>query len=272
MSRILAASPEIAGRALRDQRRSLSLWAVAFVGMIALYALIWPSVKGNTQWRDLFASLPQSYRALFTAGGQVDLSTPAGYLGLELLGFVGPTLIAIYAIVAGAAAIAGDEDRGTLELTLSAPISRARVLGERFAALLAAVAALMVALGGGLWAFSTIFDMRLGVAAIASGAAALGLFGLFAGAVALAVGAATGHPALARGVAALVVVASYLVNALAQLTDVLKPARPFSPFYLLLGNDPLTNGLVTGRALAVAAVSVGLVAAAAVALRRRDLT
>ncbi|GAA1810588.1 hypothetical protein HC028_19280 [Planosporangium flavigriseum] len=50
--------------------------------------------------------------------------------------------------------------------------------------------------------------------------------------------------------AALVAVASYLVNAFAQLTDALKPARPFSPFYLLLGNEPLTNGLATGRGLA----------------------
>jgi beta-exotoxin I transport system permease protein len=268
----IGARPEIASRSLLDQRRTLAMWALAFVAIIAMYAAIWPTVKGNTQWRQLFDTLPESYRALFTAGGQIDLSTPSGYLGVELLSFVGPTLIAIYAVVAGSAAIAGEEDRGILELTLSAPVSRTRVLAERFAALLAGITLLMAALAGGLWLFSAIFDMGLGLAAIAACGGALGLFGLFVGSVALAVGAATGRPALARGTAALVAVASYLVNALGQLTDALEPGRPFSPYYLVLGNDPLSNGLAAGRCLAVAAVSVALVAVAALALRRRDLS
>jgi hypothetical protein len=73
-------------------------------------------------------TLPQTYRAIFTAGGQLDLSTPAGYLGIELMGFLGPALMAIYAISTGAAAIAGEEGRGGLEVTLSAPVARGKCL------------------------------------------------------------------------------------------------------------------------------------------------
>ena len=51
----------------------------------------------------------------------------------------------------------------------------------------------------------------------------------------------------------------------------LRPVRPVSPFYLLLGNNPLANGLRWGPAAAVAAVSIALVALAAVGLERRDL-
>jgi ABC-2 type transport system permease protein len=53
--------------------------------------------------------------------------------------------------------------------------------------------------------------MDLGLGAIGSGAPALGILGLFAGAVAISVGAATGRAAAARGLAALVTVASYLI-------------------------------------------------------------
>ena len=73
----------------------------AFAGLIALYAVIWPSVRGNTSWRNLFDTLPQTYRALFTASGTIDLSTAGGYLGVELMGFMGPALIAVYAITPG---------------------------------------------------------------------------------------------------------------------------------------------------------------------------
>ena len=191
--------------------------------------MIWPSVLGNTSWRNLFDTLPQTYRALFTASGTIDLSTAGGYLGVELMGFMGPALIAVYAITTGAAAIAGEEDRGGLEVTLSAPVSRVQVFTQRLAAMVIGILTVMTATGATLWIFSALLGMGLGIGAIASGAVALGIFGLFAGTAAISVGAATGSPAAARGLAALVTVASYLVNALAQVTTALRPARPGLP-------------------------------------------
>ena len=262
---------EITWQALRTARRTLAIWAAAFAGLIALYAVIWPSVRGNTSWRNLFDTLPATYRALFTASGTIDLSTASGYLGVELMGFMGPALVAVYAITAGSAAIAGEEDRGGLEVTLSAPVSRVQLFGQRFTALLTGIAALMLTTAAVLWIFSAVLDMGLGLGAVASAAAALGIFGLFAGAVAIAVGAATGSPAAARGVAALAVVASYLINALAQVTSVLRPARPISPYYLVLGNEPLAHGLRLVGAVSVLAAVAAIAAAGGILFARRDL-
>ena len=268
----VAGRGEITRQALRASRRTLAIWSAAFAGLIALYAAIWPSVQGNTSWRNLFDTLPQTYRALFTASGSIDLSTAGGYLGVELMGFMGPALIAVYAITAGTAAIAGEEDRGGLEVILSAPVSRAQLFAQRLAALVTGIAALAIATGAALWVFSAVLDMGLGLGVIASAAAALGIFGLFAGAVAIAVGAATGSAAVARGMAALVAVASYLINALAQVTSALRPARPISPYYLVLGNEPLAHGLrLTGAVSVLAAVAV-IAAAGGILFARRDLS
>jgi beta-exotoxin I transport system permease protein len=272
MTTAVGTRAEIARQMLRGGRRALFAWAAAFAALVALYAVIWPSIRGNNSWQELFNTLPKTYRAIFTAGGQLDLSTPAGYLGIELMGFLGPALMAVYAISTGTAAIAGEEGRGGLEVTLSAPVTRGRVLGERAAALLIELTAVAAATGLTMWVFSLALGMHLGVAAIASAAAALGIFGFFSGAVALAVGAATGSAALARGLAALVAVASYLINALAQVTSTLKPARPLSPFYLLFGNEPLQHGLRPAGALSVLAVSLALVVAGGIVFARRDMT
>jgi len=145
------------------------------------------------------------------------------------------------------------------------------VLAGRAAALLIDITAVTVATGLAMWVFSLAFGMHLGVAAIASAAAALGIFGFFTGTVALAVGAATGSAALARGLAALIAVASYLINALAQVTSAVKPARPLSPFYLLLGNEPLQHGLRAVGALSVLAVALALVVGGGIVFARRDL-
>ena len=262
---------EIARQALRAARRTLFIWAAAFAGLIGLYAVIWPSVRGNASWRNLFDTLPQTYRALFTASGTMDLSTAGGYLGVELMGFMGPALIAVYAISAGSGAIAGEEDRGGLEVTLSAPVSRVRVFGERFAALAAGVAIVVIAAGAALWVFSALLGMGLALGAIASAAAALGIFGLFAGTVAIATGAATGSAAVARGVAALVVVASYLINALAQVTSALRGTRPISPYYLVLGNEPLAHGLRLAGTVSVLAAVAAIAVAGCIVFARRDL-
>lgn len=267
----IASRAEVTRHMLRGGRRSLAAWAATFATLVGLYAVIWPSVRGNARWQELFSTLPATYRALFTAGGQLDLSTPAGYLGIELMGFLGPALMAVYAIMAGAAAIAGEQASGGLEVTLSAPIARSRVLAERCAALLINLTVLAAATGLALWAFSLAFGMDLGVASIASAAAALGIFGFFAGAVALAAGAATGSPALARGLGALAAVASYLINALAQVTTALHAVRPISPFYLLLSNAPLRHGLSAVGAVSVMAASIIVVVAGGIAFTRRDL-
>lgn len=154
---------------------------------------------------------------------------------------------------------------------MSAPVSRTWVFAQRLAALAAGITALAVATGAALWIFSALLDMGLGLRAIASAAAALGIFGLFAGAVAIAVGAATGSPAAARGVAALAAVASYLVNALAQVTSALRPARPLSPYYLVLGNEPLAHGLWLAGAVSVLAAVIVIAAAGGILFARRDL-
>ena len=138
-------------------------------------------------------------------------------------------------------------------------MARGQVLAGRAAALLIDIIAVTVATALAMWLFSLAFGMHLGVAAIASAAAALGIFGFFAGRG-------------AHGLSALIAVASYLINALAQVNSALKPARPLSPFYLLLGNEPLQHGLRAVGALSVLAVALALVVAGGIVFARRDVS
>ena len=59
-----------------------------------------------------------------------------------------PLLLIIATVSAGSAAVAGEEERGTLELMLSLPRARRRLVVERLAALVAEAAGL----GAVLWA------------------------------------------------------------------------------------------------------------------------
>jgi beta-exotoxin I transport system permease protein len=91
------------------------------------------------------------------------------------------------------------------------------------------------------------------------------------GALALLVGAATGHVAASRALPALIAVVAYLVKAFAPLVSWLSPRRRPSPFYLYIGHDPLRTGFsVAGIAVGVATTAV-LVGLAIAAFGRRDV-
>jgi len=99
----------------------------------------------------------------------------------------------------------------------------------------------------------------------------LALFGILFGALAYAIGAATGRRAVALGGSAAVAVLAYLANAVLPQVEGLAGARALSPWDWYLGGDPLVNGVQVGHVLLLAGAAVLLVAAGTWAFRRRDI-
>lgn len=257
-------------KTLFDSRRSLAGWSVSLVLLVAMYAAIWPSIRDQPSMKDFLDQMPEAFRALFTTSG-ADLSTPVGYVQVELLSFMGPMLLLIYTVTAGASAIAGEEDRHTLDLVLANPIGRGRLVLEKFAAMLAGTTLLTVVLAVALIVEGVPTGMRLPAGHVAAAMAHLALLALVFGALALAIGAATGHPGASRALPAVLAVAGYVLNGLGSVVDWLRPLRKLSPFYQFTGHDPLRSGVsLPAVGVSVATVAV-LVAVAVVAFRRRDI-
>jgi ABC-2 type transport system permease protein len=261
---------DITTKTLHDQRRALAAWAVSLALLAGMYVAIWPSIRDQPSMADFLDQMPKAFRAMFAASG-ADMTTPAGYIQIELMSFVGPILLLLYTVTAGAAAVAGEEDRRTMDVLLANPVSRARVVLEKLVAMvagtlwLAAVLALAVIAEGGL------VDMRLPVGNVCAAMLHLALLALVFGTLALAIGAGTGHPGLSRGVPAGLAVLAYVVNGLAPIVSWLEPLQPFSPFYQYIGHDPLRNGIdVTSVGVAVTTIAV-LAGAAVVGFGRRDV-
>jgi ABC-2 type transport system permease protein len=253
---------------LRLQRRSLALWITGVVLLVALYGSLWPSIEDQTSVTELMDQMPEVLRSLLAAA---DMSTAVGYVQTELLGLTGPLLVVMFAVLAGANGIAGEEDRRSLDLLLANPVTRTRVVLERITAMVVGTAALVTAMGVALVAVGRPAGLDLPVGRIAAAMLHLGLLGAVFGALAAAVGAATGRLALARAVPAVAAVLAYLVNGLAPLVEWLQPFRDLSPFAQYSGHTPLAHGVsVAGAAVAAGTVLV-LTAAAVVMFRRRDV-
>ena len=260
------------GKTLRDQRRALVAWAISLVLLVGMYAGFYPSFHGSSSYNDLIDQMPKALRDLFTAGAGGDLSSGPGYIYMEVLSFMAPTLLLVYAIGQGAQAVAGEEERRTLELLLATPLSRARLVLDKWLALAAGTVALTTAVGVAVVGFGAVTGMHLSTVNVIASMVHLALLALVFGSTALLVGAATGRVALARGVPAALAVVAYLVNGFGVSVAWLTPARKFSPFFQYVGHDPIRSGFSPLAIGVAAATCVALLLAAVRVLQRRDIS
>jgi len=261
---------EVTLEAFRERRRSLVWWTVGLTATIALTIAFYPSLADDQALSDYAKDLPESLRALFV-GGELDIASPAGFLNSQVFALTAPMLLLIFAIGAGSGAVAGEEERGTLDLLLAHPLRRRDYVVGRFAALAGLVGGLSAVVLVAVALCSRIVDLEIGFGPLVAASVSVGLLALLFGTVALAVGSLRPGRAQAIAVGAGLAVAAWLLDGLAQVVDVLEPFRPLSPYYQTLGRNPLRDGVPwTGWAI-VTIVTLLLVAVGAAGLERRDV-
>jgi len=262
----------VALKSLRDARRGFVWWSLGLVALVALIVSVYPSIRDNPGLNKLVENYPEALKAFIAFGGPLDYGSGAGYLGSELYSFMVPLLLMIAAVGGGAGAVAGEEERGTLELLLANPISRRRLVLEKSGALALELAGLGVVLWLALWVGALSVGMDISAGRLAAATLSAVLLALAYGALAVLLGAATGKRALAIGVTAAAGIAAYLVNGLAPLVGSLEAVQKLSPFYHYAAGDPLRHGLAAGHALVLVAIAAAAMLIAAAAFTRRDLS
>ena len=230
-------------KSLLDHRRGLAWWVLGVVLLSAAMTSFYPSISTNDAIQDYVDAFDPDLLALFGFTELMDITSGPGYLNAEMFSFMVPVLVIIFAVSLGAAAIAGEEDKRTMEILLSEPVSRSRVALEKYAFLLAANAMLGVIVWLSLAIGAIAVGMDVGMVNLAAATLSSVLLGLTFGSLAFAIGAFTGNRGLSLGVSAGAAAASYVINTLASIVDVLEPAIWLSPFFYYNGNVPILNGL-----------------------------
>jgi ABC-2 type transport system permease protein len=247
----------------------LLLVVVALVIWGSLLPIIYDAF--GQQFQDIFKSgaIPSQF-AQFGGG---DIFTLTGSVAL---GFIHPFAVAlnlVFAVGFAASAIAGERQRGTLEVLLARPISRRRAY-----ATVAIATALFIALTVGALAVGSLVGATITGRVDELGAGNLPilwlngvlLYGGF-GAVALAASVSFDRLAPAVGIALAFVLISYFFEAIGSLWPDAAFLRDYSLFHYVNAQADLT-GLPQARDFGIlAAVIVVGVAYALAVFPRRDL-
>lgn len=257
-------------KTLRDQRRSLLWWGVGVVALTSLTVAFYPSFSDAPEFDELFEQMPEALTKLF-AGEFTDLTSPEGFLNSQLFFFVIPLMFVIFSVLGGSAAIAGEEGAGTLNLLLTSPMPRWRVVVHKFGAVSAATLILAFLMWVGLAVGAVAVGMDISLVGLAAASLSTALLAVAFGTFALALGCITGARGLSAGAASALAIAAYFLNALAPLSDALTPLQKVSPFYYFIGADPLTNGLNALHAGVLLGLTVAALGVALYTFERRDL-
>jgi ABC-2 type transport system permease protein len=268
---VIARRFPVFAQGLRDRRRSLVWWSVGVATYIAVIAAMWPSIRGAAGLSDIMNQLPKPILDLMGAS-EYDISTGAGYVSGELFGFMIPIFILILTIGTGAAAIGGAEERGMLDLLLSHPISRRRVVLQS-AALVAVEALLFGVVIVVTLAIATPFaDLQIAFINAVGAASGIVLLGIAVGWTALAVGAATGSRSISLAATGSAAAITYLLGSLSGLVAFLHNAKWISPFVYANDGSPLEHGYTWWHGLVLAGFGAGVVLVGAMLFDRRNLS
>jgi beta-exotoxin I transport system permease protein len=253
---------------LWDNRRTVLGWTIAIVVVGAGYAAFWPTFEDPEVAR-LLENYPS---ALLEALNYTNITTPEGYLGATVYGLVVAVLMAVFAIAAGSQLIAGEEESGVLDLTLSYPVSRTTLGLQRVAALTTSVVVIVAVFWLAMLAIAgpAKFD-SIPASRFAAMHLHLAAFALLFGTLAYGIGAAFGRRTRSIAVPAAVAVLAYAASGILPQVDGLEWIRDWSAFTWLNGNSPLTNGIDWTHLGIMLGLSATFVVFGTLAFQRRDV-
>jgi ABC-2 type transport system permease protein len=255
---------------IRKHRGGIIGWTIG-LGLYAVsYMAFYPSMPQEFLEMDL-----QSIE-IYQMFGDMSMATFEGYMASTIFNFLA-LLLGIFAVVNGTAALAGEEDSGTLELLVALPLPRwqvvlAKALGMGVAALIIlalvglGMAGMFLAIQNQMTATAAAADLLRLTLSYWPFTMAFLMIGLFLGAY-----LPTRRAAASAATVALLV--SYFGHNLAGLFEQLEPLRPLSPFhYLNLSPNALVEGQATGDILVLLAITAVFLLLAIVCFQRRDIT
>ncbi len=249
---------------LHERRRSLLSWGLPIGLWSAFVVAIYPTVEDALS--KAIASYPEALKQAF---GIAELNSVEQYLNAEMLSLIVPLAVGYLAVRSIAAGLSGAAESGRLDVLLSAPISRSRLVASGFAATAVELAAVL-AVGLALTALGSLLaGSGLSFTKALAGFANVWPLALLAAGFGVVVTGWSLRTSVVTGSIAGVLVAMYVADLIGRLDTDLDWVRYGSVFRYYgraidEGIDPLTF-------LGVTAVAVACAALGALLFERRDL-
>ena len=208
-------------KTLRDLRGQVLCWGLGIGLILLLTVLAYPSI--GSSYNDMINQMPENFRAFM--GIDFSLNTLEGYLNAEFFSYA-PIALAVFAILAGTACIVGEENQGTLDILLAQPISRLHLVITKMVGLVLANGMVVAILFTMFWIPVAFLELEVQVGRIMVAFVLLWPFLTCVTFLSVLASLIMSSRLLGGTAIAVFLVASYILNSLANLVSKLEPFRP----------------------------------------------
>ncbi|MBN18720.1 MAG: hypothetical protein CL758_04495 [Chloroflexi bacterium] len=259
-------------KVIYDQKLSLIFWNLILIGISLLIMSMYPSIKLSGDALDkAINSMPKEMVELFYGGEAQSITTPIGWLSMELYGLILPFALIIYGVTNGINAIAGEEKNGTLELLLTLPISRVRLASEKFFSLVLGLLIIIISFSTFIIIFKDLFDLEFEYILIVIAGIELFSLALVLSSIGFALGTSTGNKSISVGLTYTITIFSYLWNGLVGLVSGIENLNNISVFYYYSGLKYSSNRIDLVEFFCILLFSLLIVSLSIFIFNRRDI-
>ncbi|MGH3089805.1 MAG: ABC transporter permease subunit [Rubrobacteraceae bacterium] len=255
----------LAAYMMRLQIKSVLIWGGVLGAYAAAIVASYLSFGDPERMEQIMSAYPPE---LMDAFGISDFGTIEGFLHGQIFNLI-PLAIAFFPILALSAAIAGSEERGTIDVLLGNPIPRWQLVIASFVATAVSLLLIVVIMGAMMYGTAVLADLDLDFVASVEGVLNLWPISIFFGGLALLCSAVFHRRALAIAVPGFVLLAMYLADTLGRVSEDLEVYRDFSVFYYY--GSAITDGIDWAGFFGVSGLAALFSLLAIVVFRRRDI-
>lgn len=251
---------EIARFETEQQLPSMIVIAVGLALYAGLIIVIAPDVVANVDLEAYGEALPEAMQSAFDVGAMGSIE---GFLAMELYQFGWVLLLGLYFAYAAGATIAGDVERGRMDMVLSTPVTRARVVVETFGSLLPAVAFINVVVAGVVYAGTALVEEPLAIVDVLAVHVLSIPYLVLCASIGLVYSVAVSRESLAQRAGLVTVFGLFMIESVVADTDyeflsLLSPTRYYDPMDVLVDGtyDVIGAAILTEAAALLVLVSV----------------
>ena len=258
-------------KTLYDKRWFTLGWSLVIVFTVVLTIAFYPSFSQGDTFEKLSQSAPGQLKGFI--GDEASFHTIQGYTAEQLYNFRIPLMLLIMALVLAQGLTVSDEEKGTLRTLAALPLSRSRILWEKWLAgiIIFTITIVVAVLSGyitGLAINETVsLDFSWKIAVVSW------LFALAAFSIMYAIGAASGSRSLTLTIGLIIIMGGFILTTFGTSVDWLKDWQPLSLMHYADTASIVKNNSLDRLNLWVLAALGALSQLVAVVLfRRRDIS
>jgi len=259
---------------LRKRRTAVIGWGIGMAIYNVYVMALYPSI--GEQFGTLLNNMNVDAPLFQMFGDMAGMATFRGFFNLYIMEYV-PLVLAIYAIINGTGALAGEEEAGTLELLLSLPLPRWQIVLIKAVAMMVAVMLIVLISAAAAVITFVAMEAEIGTTDVTTVDVMVALLYswplvMVYMMLALFLGAFLPSRRSAAIVVTVVLIVSFFGNNLAALSGTLETVQPLFPFHYYDGMDILSGQIEQDALLTLLGAIVVFLALAIISFQRRNVT